>query len=363
MKFTFKPSPNYRQPQSTQKIMLELSLGLLVVFGFSVVYYAMAYGASYAVRALLLMAVSLICGVGTEVVWCVVLKKNIKEHLQSSFPWVTAIILTLMCRIDISAYALGVSTIMAIFFGKLVFGGFGQNLFNPAAVGRAIIFASFTGSVAADLITSATPTTAIAGHSWLLAIPNSISTVCATSSSCSSALVAAPTLLELVFGTYAGAMGETSLLLIVLVGAYLAIREVIDWRVPVTYMTTLFVLATVYGLMFGQPLTYGLYHLALGGAAFGAVFMMTDPVTNPTSAAGRIVFAMGCAILTLMIRVKANLPEGVLYSILLMNMMSPAIEKLMDGNQIKTEKRNWMIVGIVAVVGVAATVICAIAKM
>ncbi len=344
MKFTFKPSPNYRQELSTQKIMLELTLGLLVVFGFSVVYYAMAYGMNYAVRAVVLMAVSLVCGVGTEAVWCIALKKNIKEHLQSSFPWVTAIILTLMCRIDISYYALGVSTVMAIFFGKLVFGGFGQNMFNPAAVGRAFVFTSFTGSVAADLISSATPTTAIAGNGWMI----------------SSSL---PSLGTLLAGTYAGAMGETSLLLIVLVGAYLAWREVIDWRVPVTYMASLFVLATVYGLMFGQPLTYGLYHLALGGAAFGAVFMMTDPVTNPTSAAGRVVFAMGCAILTLMIRVKANLPEGVLYSILLMNMMTPAIEKLMDGNQIKTEKRNWMIVGIVAVVGIAAAVLCGVANM
>ncbi|MBQ4343944.1 MAG: RnfABCDGE type electron transport complex subunit D [Erysipelotrichaceae bacterium] len=363
MKFTFKPSPNYRQQQSTQSIMLELTLGLLVVFGFSVVYYAMAHGANYAVRALLLMVVSLVCAVGTEALWCVALKKDIKEHMQSSFPWVTAIILTLMCRVDISYYALGVSTVMAIFFGKLVFGGFGQNLFNPAAVGRAIIFASFTGSVAADLISYATPTAAIAGHNWLLSIPSSISTTCAAATSCSGTLVAAPTLGELMMGTYAGAMGETSLLIIVAVGAFLAYRGVIDWRVPVTYMGTLFVLATVYGLMFGQPLTYGLYHLALGGAAFGAVFMMTDPVTNPTSAAGRVVFAMGCAILTLMIRVKANLPEGVLYSILLMNMMTPAIEKMMDGNQIKTEKKNWMIIAIVAAVGVCAAVVCAMANM
>ncbi|MBQ7888613.1 MAG: RnfABCDGE type electron transport complex subunit D [Erysipelotrichaceae bacterium] len=363
MKFTFKPSPNYRQPQSTQSIMFELTLGLLVVFGFSVGYYAMAYNISYALRALGLLAVSVVCALATEAIWCKVLKLNVKDHMQSSFPWVTAIILTLMCRIDISYYALGVSTIMAIFFGKLVFGGFGQNIFNPAAVGRSIIFASFTGNVAADLISSATPTTAIAGNGWLLAIPDGISSVCATATSCSAALIPAPTFVELLTGTYAGALGETSTLLILAVGAYLAWREVIDWRVPVTYLGTLFVLATVYGLVFNQGMVYGLYHILLGGAAFGAVFMMTDPVTNPTSAAGRVVFAMGCAIFTLLIRVKANLPEGVLYSILLMNLMTPAIEKLMDGNQIKTEKKNWMIIAIVAVVGVAATLICAFANM
>lgn len=363
MKFTFKPSPNYRQEQSTQKIMLELTLGLLVVFGFSVVYYAMANGTNYAVRAVLMMAVSLVSAIATEALWCVALKKDIKEHMTSSFPWVTAIILTMMCRIDTSMYALAVSTVIAIFFGKLVYGGFGQNLFNPAAVGRSIIFASFSGSVAADLISYATPTTAIAGHNWLLAIPSSVSSACTTAFNCSSTMVAAPSLMELILGTYTGAIGETSLLLIVLVGAYLAYRGVIDWRVPVTYMGTLFVLSTVYGMMFAQPLTYGLYHLALGGAAFGAVFMMTDPVTNPTSAAGRIVFAMGCAIFTLLIRVKANLPEGVLYSILLMNLMTPAIEKLMDGNQIKGKKKNMMIIAVVAVVGLCATLLCAFANM
>ena len=344
MKFTFKPSPNYRQPQSTQSIMFELTLGLLVVFGFAVGYYAMAFGMNYALRAVVLLAVSVGCALATEALWCVVQKKNVLEHLQSSFPWVTAIILTLMCRIDISYYALGVSTIIAIFFGKLVYGGFGQNVFNPAAVGRAFIFTSFTGSVAADLISSATPTTAIAGNGWLVGS-------------------AVPSLGTLLLGNYPGAMGETSTLLILAVGVYLAYREVIDWRVPVTYLVTLFVLSTVYGLVLGQSLAYGLYHVALGGAVFGAVFMMTDPVTNPTSAAGRIVFAMGCAIFTLLIRVKANLPEGVLYSILLMNLLTPAIERLMDGNQIKTEKKNWMIIAIVAVIGVAATLICAFANM
>ena len=101
---------------------------------------------------------------------------------------------------------------------------------------------------------------------------------------------------------------------------------------------------------------------ATGGAIFGAVFMMTDPVTNPTCASGRILFAMGCAILTIIIRLKANLPEGVLYSILLMNMMTPTIEKFMDGKQSKQLISNITTISIVFFFGVVSVVLCSFAN-
>ena len=152
-------------------------------------------------------------------------------------------------------------------------------------------------------------------------------------------------------GLYPGAIGETSALVIILVGLFLVVRRVIDWRVPVTYIVTLFVLALGLGLMQGQPLTYALYHVLTGGAMFGAVFMLTDPVTSPTSAGGRIFFAMGAAIVTFVIRIGASLPEGVLYSILIMNMLTPLIENLFDGVQIDDKKKNIRNNAILAVVG------------
>ena len=141
-------------------------------------------------------------------------------------------------------------------------------------------------------------------------------------------------------GLYPGAIGETSALVILVVGVILAIRKVIDWRVPATYLITLFVLAAGVGLMHGAPISYALFHLLTGGAMFGAVFMMTDPVTNPTSAAGRIMFAVGCAVITIVLRLRSNLPEGVMYSILIMNMLTPLIESLTDGQQIKMKSKN-----------------------
>ncbi len=351
MKFTFKPSPNYRDTLSTGRIMMELTAGLLVVFAFTLVLYATNadYGASYAIRAVFLMVAAVVTACVTEILWCLATKKDILSTLKSSYPWVTGIILALMCQVNIDVYALIASTIIAIVFGKLVFGGFGQNIFNPAAVGRAVIFASFSGKVAADFVTGATPTSTIASNGWLVA-NNSINVI----------LDQFGGLGNLFIGNYPGAMGETSALIILLVGAFLAWRKVIDWRVPVTYLATLFIITLLIGTLHGVGFWYPLYHLLTGGAMFGAVFMMTDPVTNPTSAPGRILFAIGCAVLTVIIRIKANLPEGVLYSILLMNMMTPMIEKLTDGNQIKMMKKNLVSIGIFFVAGVAIACACSL---
>ena len=125
MKFNFKPSPNYRDGQSTGRIMGELTLGLLAVFAFSLYYYFTNFSASYGLRAILLMITAIVSACGTEILWCVFTKKDILNSLKNSYPWVTAIILTMMCPLSIEYYALAVATVIAIFFGKLVFGGFG----------------------------------------------------------------------------------------------------------------------------------------------------------------------------------------------------------------------------------------------
>lgn len=115
MKFTFNVSPNLRQQQSTKRIMFELMLGLAVVYLFSLVYYFAEYGSSYALQDVMLLLVSLAVALITESVFALVLKKDVKKYLSGSFGWITAIILTMMCTIDISPYALGVSTFFCIF--------------------------------------------------------------------------------------------------------------------------------------------------------------------------------------------------------------------------------------------------------
>lgn len=362
MKYIFKVSPNLRQKQSTKRIMLELMIGLLVVFAFSLLYYATSYGSKHVMQAIMLMAVSLLVALLTEVVFAFFTKKEqaftlayIKKFLGSSFGWITAIILTLMCPISIPLYALAFATFFAIFFVKLLFGGFGNNIFNPAAVGRAVIFATFVGATT-DVVTSATPTTTIASsYNWLVTSQEAIGAM----------MDELGGLGTLFLGNYPGAIGETSVLIILLVGIVLALRKVIDWRVPVVYLGSIFVLAMAIAVFRGVGsygslpgfIWYPLLHLFSGGVVFGAVFMLTDPVTSPTSAQGRCIFALGAAILTMLIRIKANLPEGCLYSILMMNMLTPMIEKGLQGKQLQLRKKAAVIFSCVAVVGLGAVLL------
>lgn len=347
MKFIYQASPNLRQKQSTKRIMLELMIALCVVYAFTLFYYYTRYDYDRMMQAILLLAVSMGTALITESIWALCIKQNVLKYLSNSFGWITAMILTLMCTINTPPFAIGVATFCAIFFGKLLFGGFGQNIFNPAATGRAVIFACFA-SATTDVITGATPTTVMATvYNWL---PT-------TSASFDALMERVGGMWNLFIGWYPGAMGETSTALLLIIGVVLAIRKVIDWRIPVIYLTTIFVMAIVLGFCAGvdQLLEYGLLHLCSGGVMFGAIFMLTDPVTSPTSVQGRVIFALGAGIISMLIRVKANLPEGVLYSILLMNMLTPMIEKEMDGKQFVMRKKAYIISSVLIILGIILT--------
>lgn len=349
MKFTFSASPNLRRKQSTKGMMMEVTLALVIVYAFALIFYAMNkdYGTAYVMQAMILMATSLLVTFVCEALWALFKKENVVKYISSSFGWITAIILTLMCPVDTQPYALAIATFFAIFVGRILFGGFGQNIFNPAAVGFAIIFASFAGAKVADVATAATPTTLIAGdYHWLTVNETMIKT-----------LLGKYDLWTLFSGWYPGALGETCTLLLLVLGAVLIVRKVIDWRIPVIYLGSIFVLTSILGLLAGMSVSnfiwYPLYHLCTGGVVFGAVFMLSDPVTSPTSKIGKCVFALGAGIITVLIRVLANAPEGCMYSILIMNMFTPAIEQAFSGKQLALRKKAWSTLGILSVLGAA----------
>lgn len=329
MQFKYSPAPHYHSNLTTQRIMRDLTLGLGVVYAFAL-YKSYLLGTAYLVNAIKLMVAALLTALITEAVYAKCTNKKVKvgNYLKNSFGWITAMIIVLMVPVNTQVYAVVVSTFIAIFFGKLVFGGFGQNVFNPAAVGRAIIGASFAGSISADLITSATPTQTLSSAGWLLSAEG-FNTFLSDFGGISNLLL----------GNYAGSLGETSALLIIIVGVFLAIRKVIDWRIPVTYIGVIFFATLFVGMSNGLGINYALFHCLTGGAMFGAVFMLTDPVTNPNTRAGRIVFAAIAAFLTLIIRFLGNLPEGVLFSILLVNILTPVIDKFFDGKQVLMTKK------------------------
>ena len=329
MKFIYKVSPNNNDQASTEKIMLELlaCLGLVYIAG---VVRCFGQGTTYGINAIVLMVVSLVCGLLSEVVYAYAMKiKDIKDYVLHSYGWITCVILVLCVKPDVSPYAVAISTIVGLVFGKLVYGGFGQNVFNPAGVGRAVLATSFASATIADAITGSTVTSALSSNGWLM-----------DSTAFNQFLNTYGGLGNILLGNYNGAIGETFTLLLIVCAIYLGYREVIDWRIPLTYIGVMFVGTLVIGLTHGLGIEYPLAFISTGGIALGGVFMLTDPVTCPNTRPGRLVFAAFAALCTTLIRFFGSLPEGVVFSILLANMVTPVIEKIFEGNQLTNHKRN-----------------------
>lgn len=350
MKFNFHVSPNYRGKLTTQGIMRDLSIGLLVVYLSSFIYYWCAYGMRYALQLVLMLAASLATTFVCEFVFAKAQKKDPVSFIKTSFGWVTSMILVLMCTIDTPIYAIIIATFFSIAVARLMFGGFAQNVFNPAAVGRAVIFAAFSGK-ATDLITSATPTGVLASsYHWL---PG-------TQVALEGYLEEFGGFWNLLLGNYPGATGETFSLIILIVGCFLVWRRVMEWRIPVVYLSTIAVMSAIIALLTGLEsyngvpafLWYPALQLLTGGVIFGGVFMLTDPVTSPTDPAARVFWAMCTGILTVLIRLNANLPEGCLYSILIMNCFTPMVEGALDGKQLEQIKKAWIMLACAALVGI-----------
>jgi len=315
-----KTSPTYRQAASSQSVMRDLLIGVVAMAVLSVILQYTRYGADYGIKAAELYLVSIAVALITEIVWDKFHKNDTKALFSESFPFVTPIILILTLPIGTPLVVAAIASLIAVFFGKLVYGGFGQNIFNPALVGRVVVHVSFasvlTGYLpgAVDALTSATPITAFQSAGWL---PQNVSC----------------TLAQLFTGAHQGALCETLPPLVILaVGLILGWRRVLDLRITLSYLGTVGVTAMVAGIVLGvNPVTYALIHLCLGGVMFGAVFMATDPVTSPTSPLGKIMFGISLGFLTMLIRLKASSPEGCMYAILMMNMLTPWIESLILG--------------------------------
>ncbi len=339
MKFSFHASPNYRGSKSTKEIMMDVTICLLAVLTFSTVWYGVSYGVSYAIRVVCMSVIAVLSALATEACFFKLSGKEVVPNLKKSFGWITALIIVCLTSINVSYYAVAVSTVIALVFGKLVFGGFGQNVFNPAAFGEAIIMNSFANSTAADFATSATPLTSMQSAGWVM-----------DGTAFAAFMKSFGGIAGLFTGNYAAVIGSTSAILILLCGAFLIWREDINWRIPACYLGSVAIMSLLAGLFNGNGVWFLLFNLLSGGILFCAFFMLTDPVTAPVSICGKYIYSVGAAMLTLLIRWKANYPDGALYAILLMNMLTPAIEMALRGSQIKDIKKMTQITLISTVV-------------
>lgn len=330
MKFGMNPSPYYRSKRSTSQIMVELFIALCFVWLCGIVYYftqSVSNGVASIVCPFVAMCVALV----TEALF--MLPKHINENgtfkgliqkLLCSYGYITGLILGLLLPVGTSIYVVIVSTIFAIGVGKMVFGGFGYNIFNPAILGRIFAQTTFLSQMKYDvdsslaISTGATVTSMLGQNGW----------------SIEALEVSNYSLIDILLGNYRGTIGETFTLVILIIGVILMIRKVIDWRVPTFYLGTLFVSFLLMGLFGGYGIDsfeYALIQLSVGGIVFGAIFCLTDPVTSPTSQVGRVIFAIGSAFISLLIRYLGNTPEGVAYSILIMNALTPLIDSSIKG--------------------------------
>ncbi len=202
-----------------------------------------------------------------------------------------------------------VGSIFAISIVKQAFGGLGQNFMNPALAARAMLMAAWPN----QMVQWVTPLNAIATATPLAIAKAGIPDTATL-----------PLLWDMFIGFIGGSIGETSALALLVGGIYLIYKELIDYRIPLAYLGTVFILASIFG---ADGLNSGLFHLLAGGVMIGAIFMATDYVTSPSTATGRWIYGIGCGLITIMIRFWGSYPEGVSFSILLMNIVAPLIER------------------------------------
>ncbi len=297
-KLTVTSSPHFHDRNSSQRIMLDVIIALIPACIAAVVIFG--------VKALILIITCVLTAIVAESLYDKAVKKpNTVKDLSAV---VTGILLALNLGTEVRVYEAIVGTVFAIIVVKCLFGGLGCNFANPAITGRVFMletFASvtaFTNPKGVELVSSATP----------LVILNSGDT---------SAL---PSLTNMLLGLHGGTIGETCIIALVIGWIYLSIRGVIKWYVPLSYILTVFVL---YLVKSASPV-FALYEILSGGLFLGAVFMATDYVTTPLTNKGKVIFCVAAGIITFIIRAFMSLPEGVSFSILIMNIFTPFIEKL-----------------------------------
>jgi electron transport complex protein RnfD len=320
------PAPHISGPMSTRSVMLDVIIGLSPAMVAAIIFFR--------VYAVILTAACVISAVLTEYVCNLLLKKeNPLESLGDLSAVVTGIILAFSIPPKLPVWAAVIGSVFAIAIGKMVFGGLGANIFNPAMAGRAFLMASFgvlmtTWTVPAT-IDPAMPqikTTADYSDIRTQATPLALSKEAVKKGKDTE--IVNEQMRALFFGNVGGCIGETSALALLIGGIYLLIRKTINFHTPLAVLLSAFVFALVAYLIEPQANINPVAHLLCGGLLIGAFFIATDPVTAPLSIKGMWLFGIGVGTITMLIRIVGEYPEGVMFSILLMNAVTPLIDRL-----------------------------------
>ena len=321
---TVSPAPHISGPLTTRRVMADVIIALIPAM-IATVYYFRRY-------ALILIPVCVISAVVTE--WlCNLIRR--KPHPLKSIgdlsAVITGIILAMSLPPAIPYWAAIIGSAFAIAIGKMVFGGLGANIFNPAMIGRAFLTACF-----GLLMTTWTVPATIDAKMSKIAVDNTLhartqATPLAWSKqaikSKSGAKIANDQLKATFTGEVGGCLGETSVIALLIGGIYLLIRKTITWHIPFAVLVSAFAFSSIGYLINSSTYISPLLHLTGGGLILGAFFIATDPVTAPLTNMGRWIFGIGVGGVTILIRIVGEYPEGVMFSVLLMNAVTPMIDK------------------------------------
>jgi electron transport complex protein RnfD len=316
MNLQIAASPHLKGTDSTERIMWTVVITLLPVVVGAVWFFGLG--------ALLVVAATTIGAVLTERVL------GPGGSLRDGSAAITGLLLGLTLPPGFPLWMALLGGIIAIGIGKLVFGGLGQNVFNPALIGRAFLQAAFPTAITTWPAVSQGWTTLYASNFAIpLAQANSADVItAATPLGLMKFEHTTTNAASLFMGQVGGSVGETSALLILLGGAYLAWKRYLDWRIPVSILATVALFATVLHAIDAQRFPDAAFMLFSGGLMLGALYMATDLVTSPITHKGAWIFGIGIGLLVVLIRIWGGLPEGVMYAILLMNAVVPALNRL-----------------------------------
>ena len=289
MKLTVASSPHIRGNFRTNRIMLDVVLALLP---------ALAVGIwMLGIRALLVTLLCIVSAVAAE--WLFSLVTKTRNTVVDGSAVVTGLLLAMTLPASVPYWLAAAGSVFAIIFVKALWGGLGQNIFNPALAARAAMLLVFpvgmTRYAGVDGVTAATPL----HHMVMPALPEE-------------------SILDMFLGNCPGSIGEISALALLIGGAYLLYRKVISIRIPAAYLGTMAVLTLIFHKT-DAPVQWMLYSLFSGGVMLGAIFLATDYATSPATPVGQVIYGIGCGILTVLFRYYGLFPEGVTYAILIMN--------------------------------------------
>lgn len=330
MNFEVENGPFLKSKNKTSKMMLHLFIALLPIIIFSfykngiIPYQKGLTDIKGLLLPLMVIILPTLTSFLTEILYATIfLKKDGLDYVKNSFSIFPGLFFGLIMPLNTPFSMLILGAFIATFIGKIIFGGFGNNVFNPALIGRLFIITAYSVTLGGYIYHNAYELDTIASST-----PLSNAGVISGIGSYQTLVKPYGNLMNFFIGTIPGAVGETSALLCLVAFLYLTITKTIKWRIPVFYISTVFIMSFIIGAFNDLERTYSLFQILSGGLMFGAVFMATDPVTSPTTFTGQVLYGISLGILTVVFRNLTPYPEGVLTSILTMNMLVFIIDSI-----------------------------------